>query len=227
MITGAPSLARFVLRTLAWLPPCFAAWYLGAQIHTGIAAALARLVVAFFNAAIIKATEYPGLELRFVTTIEVPSAAGRGVLAIEVNPLLYTYGLALFLALMLAARARWRHVLLGAAILLPFQGWGIGFDLLAHLGVKLGPEVSAQAGLLGSREFIALAERGTLDVRFGGGHEKRRGQALARDIGHDEEKAARIHHEAVVEIAAHGTRGLEQGSERKALVQRQYLIGIR
>ena len=157
MITGAPSLARFVLRTLAWLPPCFAAWYLGAQIHTGIAAALARLVVAFFNAAIIKATEYPGLELRFVTTIEVPSAAGRGVLAIEVNPLLYTYGLALFLALMLAARARWRHVLLGAAILLPFQGWGIGFDLLAHLGVKLGPEVSAQAGLLGSREFIALA----------------------------------------------------------------------
>ena len=92
------------------------------------------------------------------SAIEREQATGQpGVLAVEVNPLIYSYGLALFLALMLAARARWWKVLAGVAILFPFQGWGIGFDFLAQVGAKLGPEVAAQAGLLGAREAIALA----------------------------------------------------------------------
>lgn len=155
---STPALGRFVLRVFLWLPPCFAAWYLTAPYLSAVAAGFARFFVALFNAALISATEQQAIDIVFVTRLQVQQGPGQvGVIAIEVNPLLYTYGLALFLALMLAARARWWKILAGAAILLPFQGWGIGFDFLAHVGAKLGPEVASQARLLGSREAIALA----------------------------------------------------------------------
>jgi hypothetical protein len=160
-----PSLAGFVLRTLAWLPPCFGAWYLLAPWHSGIAGGMGQLIIDAYKVGILARYERGGPELVYVSTLLVPSPGGTpGVLAIEVNALVYTYGLALFLALTLAARARWRTLLLGPLVLLPFQGWGIAFDFLAQVGVKLGPAISAQAGLLGPRaEFIALAyQLGTL-----------------------------------------------------------------
>ena len=49
-------------------------------------------------------------------------------------------------------------MLAGVGLLVLVQGWGIAFDFLAHVGIKLGPVVSMQAGLAGWRaEFIALA----------------------------------------------------------------------
>ena len=80
-----------------------------------------------------------------------------GAVMVEVNPLTYTYGVALFLALMLASRASLLKIVLGAAALLPFQGWGIAFDFLAQVGVRMGPEVAARAGFApGGTEAIVL-----------------------------------------------------------------------
>jgi hypothetical protein len=153
-----PSLGHFVLRTLLWLPPCLAAWYFGARIHAAVAGGLARLMLGLFRPGIVSAIEQPGVDLVFVTSLDVQSAPGQaGLLVPEVNPLLYTFGLAFFLALMLAARAPWWKILAGAALLLPFQSWGIAFDFLAQVGIKLGPGIAAQAGLSGWRtEAIAL-----------------------------------------------------------------------
>lgn len=158
MTAGAPSLGKFVLRTFLWLPPCFAAWYFSAQYHAAVAGGLARLWVDQFKSGIVSALEQQGPDLVFVTTIEVHPAPGQTALLLpEVNSLLYTYGLAFFLALMLAAGAKGWKILVGAALLLPFQSWGIAFDFLAQVGVKLGPDVAAQAGLSGWRaEAIAL-----------------------------------------------------------------------
>ncbi len=158
MKASAPSLGKFVLHTFLWLPPCFAAWYFTAQYHAAIAGKLARLIVEQLRSGLVSAVERQGLDLVFVTTLKVHPAPGQtAVLLPEVNPLLYTYGLALFVALMLAARARWWTILAGAAALLPFQSWGIAFDFLAQVAVRLGPEVATQAGLLGwRREAIAL-----------------------------------------------------------------------
>lgn len=158
MTAGAPSLGKFVLRTFLWLPPCFAAWYFSAHYHAALAGRLARLMVNQVQFGIVSALEQPGINLVFVTSIEVHPAPGQNALLLpEVNPLLYTYGLAFFLALMLAARAKWEKILLGTAVLLPFQSWGIAFDFLAQVGVKLGPDVAAQAGLSGWRvEAIVL-----------------------------------------------------------------------
>ena len=158
MTGAAPSLGKFALRIFLCLPPCFAAWYFSAQFYTGLVGALARVLVDLFKSGIVSALEHPGINLVFVTTLEVhPEPGQTAVLLPEVNPLLYSYGLAFFLALMLAARAKWWKILFGAVILLPFQSWGIAFDFLAQVGVKLGPEVAAQAGLHGwRREAIVL-----------------------------------------------------------------------
>ena len=158
MTPAAPSLGAFVLRTFLWMPPCFAAWYFSAPYLAAIAGGLARLWVEAFNSGIVSALEREGSDLVFVTTIEVHPAPGQTALLLpDVNGLLYTYGLAFFLALMLAVRAKGWKILLGAALLLPFQSWGIAFDFLAQVGVRLGPGVAAQAGLSGWRtEVIAL-----------------------------------------------------------------------
>jgi hypothetical protein len=158
MTTAAPSLGTFVLRTFLWMPPCFAAWYFSAQYHAAVAGRFARLLVDQFRSGLVSALEQPGLDLVFVTTVKVQPAPGQTALLLpEVNPLIYTYGLAFFLALMLAARAKWWKILVGAAVLLPFQSWGIAFDFLSQIGVRLGPDIGAQAGLSGWRaETIAL-----------------------------------------------------------------------
>lgn len=159
MTLAAPStIGRFVLRTFLWLPPCFAGWYLGAQHVAPVLGAAARVLVELFRSGILSSLERQGQVLIFVTTIQVHPAPDQvGVLLVEVNPLLYTYGLPFFVALMLGARAKWAKILAGAAVLVPFQAWGIAFDFLAQI-VRTGAGVSAQAGLLGWRtDFVALA----------------------------------------------------------------------
>jgi hypothetical protein len=153
-----PSVGKFALRTFLWLPPCFAAWYFGAQYLAPLVGAVGRMLVEVFASGLVSGLEREGLDLLFVTTIQVhPAPDQTAVLLVDVNPLLYTYGLPFFVALMLAARAKWWKILAGAAVLVPFQGWGIAFDFLAQV-VRTGSEISAQAGLLGPRaEVIALA----------------------------------------------------------------------
>jgi hypothetical protein len=159
MNAAPPRIAAFVLRTALWLVPCFAAWYLSARFHGIAAGEAARALVLMLKPGLVSAIERQGSDLVFVTSLLVHPTPGEiGVLVTEVNPLLYTYGLPLFVALMLAARAGGWKIVAGAALLVPFQAWGIAFDFLAQVGIRAGPVVSAQAGLAGWRaEGIALA----------------------------------------------------------------------
>ena len=162
---GPDSIGRFALRSFLWLPACFAAWYFGAQYLAPIVGWLAAVLVDLVKSDLLGTVERQALELVFVTHIEVhPTPDQAAVLLVEVNSLLYTYGLPLFVALMLAARAKAWKILAGAVLLLPFQAWGTAFDFLAQVGVKAGAEVSSQAGLTGWRaELIAIAyQLGTL-----------------------------------------------------------------
>jgi hypothetical protein len=148
----------FALRVLLWMPPSFLAWYLLAPWHASIAGAFAHLWLALLAPGLVATVERTGTTLAFVTTLRVQPVAGHdAVLVPEAGALIYTYGLALLVALMMAARARWWKMLAGAALLLPFEGWGLAFDLLAQVGIGLGPGISAQAGLANwRREAIAL-----------------------------------------------------------------------
>lgn len=153
----APSLGRFVLRTVCWMAPCFALWYVAASAIAPVTGTLAWGLLDLLQPRLVTALETTGRELAFVTSLRAPPAMGRiGVLVIEVNPLLYSYGTALFLALMLGARAQWWKLLVGAAILLPFHVWGVAFDLLAQ-AVRLGPDIAAQIHAQGWRaEGVAI-----------------------------------------------------------------------
>lgn len=112
MTAGAPTLGKFVLRILLWLPPCFAAWYFSSHYHAAVVGELALLLVQQFKSGIVSALEHPAINLVFVTTLQVHPEPGMTALLLpEVNPLLYTYGLAFFLALMLAAGAKWWKIL--------------------------------------------------------------------------------------------------------------------
>ena len=103
MEASAISLKKFVIRTFLWLPPSFAAWYFSAPYFVAIAGKLARLLVNQFTSGVVSAIEQTGSVLLFVTTIKVhPTPEQTALLLPEVNALLYSYGLALFLALMLA-----------------------------------------------------------------------------------------------------------------------------
>ena len=88
------------------------------------------------------------------------------VMVAEANPLLYSYGLPLFAALLLASgeAKRWRKLMLGALVLIPFQAWGICFDLLKQVAITAGPVVAAQTGFSAwQRESIAVGyQLGTL-----------------------------------------------------------------
>jgi len=152
------TLPRFILRVFLWIPVCFGAWYASAAWHGAVTGWLASLIVDAFEPGIVKAVERVGIELVFVTRIPVQaSAAQTGMLVVEVGPLIYSYGLALFLALALASRTSWHKLALGALALLPFEAWGIAFDFLAQAGIKLGPQVAAQAGFSSAqREAIAF-----------------------------------------------------------------------
>ena len=156
MTTGIASLKKFVLHIFLWLPLCSAAWYLSAQAHTAGIGMLARFLVNQITTGIVSALERSGLDLVFVTNIRINAAPGQAAVWVpEVNPLLYTFSLALFLSLMLAERAKWWKILVGAAVLVPFQSWGVAFDVLSQ-GIQLGQDFSEQAGLFGWR-LIAVA----------------------------------------------------------------------
>ncbi len=148
---------RFALRALAWLAPCFAAWYWTAAWLARPAAWLARAAIWLADGGIVNGLEWEEGIARFVTNIEMSaSPAQAAVLLVEVNPLLYTYGIAIVAALMLASRASWRKLLLGVALLLPFQAWGIAFDVLAQI-VRAGPQAASQVSLVGWKaEGVAL-----------------------------------------------------------------------
>jgi hypothetical protein len=147
---------RFALLAIAWLVPCFAIWYLIAPWHARPIAWLARITINIFNEALIRGLEFDGAIARFVTNLETRAGGNLGDVLLELNPLVYTYGTAIVAALVLASRGGWKKLLLGIAILIPFQAWGIGFDVLAQV-VRAGAQVASQAGLLGWKaELVAL-----------------------------------------------------------------------
>ena len=82
------------------------------------------------------------------------------MITVDVNVLLYSFGLPLFVALTLAASERsWkRHLVLGYAALQPIVAWGVLADLLKNVAITAGPAVASQTGFGGwQREAIAFA----------------------------------------------------------------------
>lgn len=153
-------LSRFVLRVVAWLPLAFLVWYVLAPVILWPVQMLCRAAVALTLASLVQRIETDGGTLSFLTTLHPGVAQSGGILTVDVNMLLYAFGLPLFAALTVAARGggRWRRLAIGYAAMLPFIAWGVLADFLKNVAITAPAHVTSQAGFSAlDRDIIAFA----------------------------------------------------------------------
>ena len=142
------------------MPLAFVVWYFTAPILLFPVVLLLRGLSHAGFADIVSSIEQSAATATFVTSLRVAAAAPRGVLTVDVNLLLYAFGMPLYAALTLAARApAWpRNLALGYAVLLPCIAWGAFADFLKNVSITAGPAIAAQTGFAAwQREAIAFA----------------------------------------------------------------------
>jgi hypothetical protein len=154
-------LPGFIARVFAWLPAAFFVWYLGAPVLLWPVALLVQLVARIGFADLVGGIEQAGGMLTFATTLKPGgTAATGGQITVDVNMLLYAFGLPLYAALVLAARQPgWpRRLMAGYAVMLPFIAWGVLADFLKNVAITAGPAIASQTGFVAwQREAIAFA----------------------------------------------------------------------
>lgn len=153
-------LPRFVILTLAWLPVAFAVWYLGAPLLLAPARLLAEVVLRTGFSDIVSGVEASSAVVTVLTTLKPGQAVSGGNVSVDVNMLLYSFGLPMFAALVLAAReAGWpRKLAIGYAVMLPVVAWGVVADFLKNVAITAGPMVASQTGFSPlQREAIVFA----------------------------------------------------------------------
>src|SRR3954469_13601655 len=156
----APTVVAFTLRALAWLPVAFAVWYFAAPVLLFPVVLLVRGIAWLGFADLVRGIEQSAAIATFVTALRPGEIAPRGVLTVDVNLLLYAFGMPLFAALTFAAHeAIWRrHLALGYVVMVPCAAWGALADFLKNVAITAGPAVAAQTGFSAwQREAIAFA----------------------------------------------------------------------
>ena len=156
----APTVVGFALRALAWLPIAFAVWYFTAPVLLFPVVLLLRGVAHLGFGDLVRGIEQSAAIATFVTALRPGDIAPRGVLTVDVNLLLYAFGMPLLAALTFAAHeAKWkRNLALGYVVLLPCAAWGALADFLKNVAITAGPAVAAQTGFSAwQREAIAFA----------------------------------------------------------------------
>ena len=135
-------------------------WYVLAPVILLPAEAIVRGVTRAFFGSLVTGIESRGGLVSFVTTLRPGESRAGGVLTVDVNMLLYAFGLPLFMALTLAARQRpiWRPLVIGYFAMMPFVAWGVLADFLKNVAVTASPLVVSQAnfGPL-ARDIIVFA----------------------------------------------------------------------
>ena len=153
-------LTRFVLAVLAWLPVTFAVWYFAAPAILWPVTLLTELVARVGFGDLVRAVEQNAAVVAFTTSLKPGQAIAGGVVTVEVNTLLYSFGLPMFAALTLAAREpHWlRALVVGYAALVPAIAWGVLADFLKNIAITAAPQVVSQTGFTPfERELIAFA----------------------------------------------------------------------
>ena len=155
-----PRLSAFVLAVLAWLPITFAVWYFAAPLLMWPPVLAMQAVSAAGFAGLVRDIEQVGSTATFATTLRPGTGLANAFVSVDVNLLLYSFGLPLLAALIIAAREpAWkRHLLVGYLVLVPFVAWGGLADFLKNVAITAGPAVASQTGFSAAqREAIAFA----------------------------------------------------------------------
>lgn len=153
------SLSRFVLTALAWLPVTFVIWYFAAPMLLWPVRMLATIITNAAFGELVRSVSADGATLSFLTTLKPGRTDTAGIVSVDVNMLLYAFGLPLFAALTLAAGGRrTRAMAIGYVALVPFMTWGVLADFLKNIAITSSPLIASQAGFSAmQREMIAFA----------------------------------------------------------------------
>jgi hypothetical protein len=153
-------LTRFVMAALAWLPATFGAWYVLGPVLLWPVRLLVQLICRVGFDDLVRGIEVGGSSLAFLTTLKPGEGMGAGVVSVDVNMLVYAFGMPLFAALTLAAREAkwWRTLAIGYAVMVPFVAWGVLADFLKGIALVAPAAIASQTGFSGwQRELIAFA----------------------------------------------------------------------
>jgi len=154
------ALTRFILAAIAWLPVTFGAWYLLGPVLLWPVRLLVQLICRVGLGDLVRGVEAGGSSMAFLTTLKPGEGVGAGFVSVDVNMLVYAFGMPLFAALTIAAREAkwWRTLAIGYAVMVPFVAWGVLADFLKGIALVAPAAVASQAGFSGlQREMIAFA----------------------------------------------------------------------
>jgi hypothetical protein len=160
---AARPLPRFIAIVLAWLVAALIVWWFASPVLMWPAKLLVEAIARLGFADLVQGVEQGGLPpiITFATTLRPGQAeAASAQITVGVNTLLYSFGLPLYAALVVAAREpHWpRNLAIGYAVILPVVAWGVLADFLKNVAITSGPLVASQTGFSSwQREAIAFA----------------------------------------------------------------------
>jgi hypothetical protein len=169
MLSTRREVFAFLGRTLLALPVALVLWYFTAPFFDDVAGRIAKPAITMSSGGTITDFSYRHRQVLYSLQLRAPyrmyqKSQPPAIAELEVNASLYTFGMALFLALSAALKVSRRpgRIALGCVALALVPGWGVAFDALKQLGAT-----AALATYLewtpGFREAIALGyQAGTL-----------------------------------------------------------------
>lgn len=156
------SLRTFFLLCLLWLPLAFFFWFAMRSPITYATREVAELIMSVWLPGLVESTSQNVFNWNVSTFIPlppgVPADAGRPVMDITVNVLLYTYGLAVYWGLIFASPAeefsllhKIRDAFIGWLIMLPLHAMAcalhVAKEVFVVLGASTGPGYAEQFGV--------------------------------------------------------------------------------
>ena len=138
-------LARFILYVSLWLPVCFGAWYYFAILWVHPVAMITDWIMSLLLPDVVDSVRAYGPAVQIFTQVEVSGAnlpkGAVGEIVLDINPLIYAYGVPLYTALLLASpgseNEKWSNWLIGVVLLFAVVIFGVITDLLKTLALDL------------------------------------------------------------------------------------------
>lgn len=154
------SIGRWIARVFLWLVPSFALWHFASVPLAAAQAYLAMVGADAWFPGLVSGWERHGAALDFATRVQALAGGRAGDLVFPVNARIYSYGLALFVALSLATDPRrGLGLVAGLFALIPLAAWGVAFDLLQQVFIVHGG--------LSARDYLPTAvERNLIAIGY-------------------------------------------------------------
>ena len=141
------ALSQFIIRVLLWLPLGFAVWYFGIHVLAAVAISLTQWVLEQWVPFVTGSQmDWAHHALQVSTKLNYRTAEGLlAQLAPEVDVLIYSYGIGMWLGLQRATggAGEWWKQILGLLCLQAVLVFSLFFFFMQQVAFQAGPEVSA------------------------------------------------------------------------------------